>query len=62
MSGLFGGGGGAKIPAPAKKSPVKVEPNLDRARAKLDVRSKQRQSLAVQRPMSDANVKRQTLG
>ena len=61
---IFGGGGGSSIPAPApvKRAPVRVEPNLDRARAKMDIRSRQRRSLAVNRPLGEPTVRRITLG
>ena len=58
----FGGGGGSSIPAPVKRAPVRVEPNLDRARAKMDIRSRQRRSLAVNRPLGEPIVRRATLG
>jgi hypothetical protein len=59
--GLFGGGGGSDIPAPTKQAPTRVEPDLDRARARNDVRSRQR-AFAVQRPLGEANVMNRTLG
>lgn len=61
--GFGGGGGKPDIPAPAKRAPTKVEPNLDEARAKSDIKKRQRRSLATQRPMlSEAKVKQTTLG
>lgn len=61
MGGLFGDGGGQEIPAPSKPRPRKIEPDLDRARAKRDVRSRQK-SLATSRPLGQANIKTSTLG
>lgn len=58
---LFGSGSG-KMPDPVKKSPVRVEPDLDRARSQQDVRSRQRKSLAVQRPFGEPMLKKVTLG
>lgn len=61
MGGLFGGGGEPDIPQATKKAPRRVEPDLDRARAKRDIRSKQK-SLATSRPLDQANIKARTLG
>jgi len=62
MGGLIGGGGDTPdIPAPSKPRPSKIEPDLDRARAKRDIRSRQR-SLATSRPSGQAQTKEKTLG
>ena len=58
--GLPGGGGKPDIPAPAKVAPRRVEPDLDRARARRDIRRQQR-SLAT-RPLGEPTLKKQTLG
>ena len=59
--GLFGGGGSPDIPAPTRQAPTRVEPDLDRARARNDVRSRQR-ALAVARPLGEPNIQTRTLG
>jgi len=59
--GLGGGGSTSKIPAPTKRGPVAVEPNLDRARAEMAI-SKRRRTLATRRDMIEPTLKTQTLG
>lgn len=61
LDGLFGGGGKPEIPAPSKPRPRKIEPDLDRARAKRDIRSRQK-SLATSRPLGPAQTKQVKLG
>jgi len=61
MSGLFGGGGSPDIPAPSKPRPTKVEPDLERARSKRDIKSRQK-SLAARAPLGEARTKTSTLG
>jgi hypothetical protein len=57
----MGFGGGSSMPAPSKPTPRKVEPLLDRARAKRDILGRQRRSLAT-RPLGEPNIKNVTLG
>lgn len=54
-------GGGGDIPAPSKPRPRKVEPDLDRARSKRDIKSRQA-SFATKAPLGEARTKTVTLG
>ena len=66
MGGLLGDGGKksdiSAIPSPSKPRPTRIEPDLERARKKKDIRSRQISSLATRAPLGEARTKSAVLG